>query len=126
MRTLVISGNIDNGETRECTVKDYIVSLDEVSINGDSGIVLNMNNSQQHLYTNDISNTENKIKTSSSLTTASFITGVPTHEDSQDEMSFVLTTIHFLINENTFTFFYIRYLFKVSSFIFILSQKEYS
>ena len=73
------SGNIDNGETRECTVEDYIVSLDEVPINGDSSIVSNMNNLQQHLYTNDISNTENKIKTSLSLTTAPFITGVPTH-----------------------------------------------
>ena len=46
----------------ECTVEDYIVSLGEVPINGDSGIVSNMNNSQQHLYTNDISNTENKLK----------------------------------------------------------------
>ena len=85
-----------------------------------------MNNSQYHLYTNDISNTENKIKTSLSLTTARLSLGVPTHEDSQDEMSFVLTNIHFLINENTFTFFYIRYLFKVCSYISILSQKEYS
>jgi hypothetical protein len=77
MGTLLSFGNIDNGETRECTVEDYIVSLDEVPINGDSGIVSNMNNSQQHLYTNDIANTENKIKTSLSLTTAPFITGIP-------------------------------------------------
>lgn len=62
MWTLKCSGNIDNGETRECTVEDYIVSLGEVPINGDSGIVSNMNTSQQHLYTNDISNTENKLK----------------------------------------------------------------
>jgi hypothetical protein len=42
------SGNIDNGETRECIVEDYIVPLDEVSNNGESGILSsNMNKPQQ-------------------------------------------------------------------------------
>ena len=42
------SGNIDNGETRECIVEDYIVALDEVSNNGESGILSsNMNKPQQ-------------------------------------------------------------------------------
>jgi hypothetical protein len=63
------SDNVDNGETRECTVEDYVVSLDEVPNNGESGIVSNMNNSQQQqqqqIFANDISNTENKIKTQS-------------------------------------------------------------
>jgi YVTN family beta-propeller protein len=36
------SGNIEDGETRECTVEDYIVSLDEVPTNGDGiGILAN-------------------------------------------------------------------------------------
>ena len=29
------SGNLDNGETRECTVENYIVSLEEIPTNGD-------------------------------------------------------------------------------------------
>ena len=75
------SGNIDNGETRECTVEDYIVSLDEVSNNGDGiGILSNLNNSQQQnqLFTNDISKTENKIQTQS-LPTGPFVYDVPNH-----------------------------------------------
>ena len=59
------SGTIDNGETRECTVQDYIVNINEIS-NGDGiGILGNTNDSQQKLSTNSISNTENNIKTSS-------------------------------------------------------------
>ena len=59
------TGNIDNGETRECTVQDYIVNINEIS-NGDGiGILGNTNESQQKLSTNSISNTENNIKTSS-------------------------------------------------------------
>ena len=59
------SGNIDDGETRECTVQDYIIQINEVS-NGDGiGILGNINESQQKLSTNSISNTENNIKTSS-------------------------------------------------------------
>ena len=63
------SSNINDGETRECTIEDYIVSLDEVTTNGESGILSNMNNDnsqqQNQLFTNDISNTEDKIKTES-------------------------------------------------------------
>jgi len=74
------SGNIDNGETRECTVEDYIVSLDELPTNGQSGIVSSMNNSQQQnqLFTNDMSNTKNKIKTQA-LPTGPFIYEIPKH-----------------------------------------------
>ena len=57
--------HIDNGETRECTVQDYIVNINEIS-NGDGiGILGNTNELQQKLSTNSISNTENNIKTSS-------------------------------------------------------------
>jgi hypothetical protein len=45
------SGNIDDGETREGTVEDYIVSLDEVPTNGDGIDILssNLDNSIQHI-----------------------------------------------------------------------------
>jgi hypothetical protein len=76
------SGNIKDVETRECTVEDYIVSLDEVPNNGESGIVIlssNMYNSQQQtLFTNEISNTGNKIKTQL-LLTRPFVYNIPKH-----------------------------------------------
>ena len=54
---------------QESLLLKIIVSLDEVTINGESGILSNMNNDnsqqQNQLFTNDISNTENKIKTES-------------------------------------------------------------
>ena len=76
----VCSGNIDNGETRECTVQDYIVNINEISKMMEVGILGNTDNPPQQLYTNDISNTENKIiKTSSSLPTGPFINGIPKH-----------------------------------------------
>ena len=54
------TGNIDNGETRNCTVEDYIVNINEVSNGGEIGILGNINESQQKLSTNSISNTEDK------------------------------------------------------------------
>ena len=72
------SGNIDNGETRECTVEDYIVNINEVSNGGEIGILGNINESQQKLSTNSISNTEDKIKTSS-LPTGPFMFGNSKH-----------------------------------------------
>jgi YVTN family beta-propeller protein len=72
------SGEIDNGETRECNVEDYVVSLEEIPTNGESEIGIlssNMNNpleQQQLLSTNDITNSENKIK-AESLPTGPFI-----------------------------------------------------
>jgi hypothetical protein len=77
------SGNIENGETRECTVEDYVVSLDEVPSNGESGIGIlssNIDKSQQQdqLFTNDIFSTENKLQTQS-LPTGPFIYEVPKH-----------------------------------------------
>jgi DNA-binding beta-propeller fold protein YncE len=73
------SGNIYFGETRECTVEDDIVSLDEVPSNGDSDIVSSMNNSQQNqLFTNEISGTGNKIQTSS-VPTGPLIYDMPKH-----------------------------------------------
>lgn len=74
------SGNIDIGETKECTVEDYVVSLDELPTDGDGiAISSNMDNSiQQTLFTNDIYSTENKIKTQS-LPTGPFIYDMPKH-----------------------------------------------
>jgi DNA-binding beta-propeller fold protein YncE len=75
------SGNVENGETRECTVEDYVVSLDEVSNNDDGiGILSNIDKSQQQnpLYTHDMSNTKNKIKTQA-LPTGPFIYEIPKH-----------------------------------------------
>ena len=72
------TGNIDNGETRECTVEDYIVNINEVSNGGEIGILGNINESQQKLSTNSISNTEDKIKTSS-LPTGPFMFGNSKH-----------------------------------------------
>ena len=37
------SGNIDNGETRECTVQDYIVNINDITDDG-IGILANTNN----------------------------------------------------------------------------------
>ena len=72
------SGNINDGETKECTVEDYIVSLAPTNDDG-IGILSNMNNSQQRtLFTNDIYSTENKIKPSS-LPTRPSINMVPIH-----------------------------------------------
>lgn len=56
-----------DGETRECTVEDYVVSLDEVPTDGDGiDILSNIDNSQKQnqLFTNDISSTGNKIQPS--------------------------------------------------------------
>ena len=73
------SGNVDNGETRECTVEDYVVSLDEVPTNGESSIISNMNKPlEEQLFANDIFNTENKIKIES-LPTGPFIFEIPKH-----------------------------------------------
>ena len=36
------SGNIDNGETRECTVEDYIVNINDIS-NDEIGILGSIN-----------------------------------------------------------------------------------
>ena len=71
------------GETRECTVENYIVSLEEIPTNGDGFGILSskMDNSiQQHnqLITSDISNTGNKIQTQS-LPTGPFIYDMPKH-----------------------------------------------
>ena len=69
------SGNIKNDETRECTVEDYVVSLDELSSNGDGIDILSSHiekSQQQQLFTNYISSTENKIKLQS-LPTGPFI-----------------------------------------------------
>lgn len=44
------SGEIEDGETRECTVQDYAVNINEIS-NGDGiGILGNINESQQKLF----------------------------------------------------------------------------
>jgi hypothetical protein len=73
------TGNINDGETRECTVEDYLVSLDEVPTNGDGiGILTNTNNSQHQLFTTDITSNENKTKTQS-LPTAHSINTIPIH-----------------------------------------------
>ncbi|MGI0052203.1 MAG: hypothetical protein ACRD8K_10745, partial [Nitrososphaeraceae archaeon] len=39
------SGNIGNGETRECTVQDYIVNINDITDNG-IGILANIDESQ--------------------------------------------------------------------------------
>src|SRR5215204_5328985 len=54
------SGEIEDGETRECTVQDYVVAVNDVS-NGGIGILANIYNKpeqQQQLITNDISTTK--------------------------------------------------------------------
>ena len=52
------TGNINNGETKECTVQDYVVAVNEIS-NGEIDILTNSNESQQILKTNDVKQTTN-------------------------------------------------------------------
>jgi hypothetical protein len=47
------SGEIEDGETRECIVQDYVVALDEVS-NGDGIGILSNTNKPQLLLNNDL------------------------------------------------------------------------
>ena len=52
------TGNINNDETKECTVQDYVVAVNEIS-NGEIDILTNSNESQQILKTNDVKQTTN-------------------------------------------------------------------
>ena len=52
------TGNINNDETKECTVQDYVVAINEIS-NGEIDILTNSNESQQILKINDVKQTTN-------------------------------------------------------------------